>query len=237
MKFIPLFILISIYTTTFSQGFIAEIEADDIGVILKNPTTIVLQNGDTLRGELNSANLVNGYMKNVTLKMGDGSKRKLQASEMSSLWVKASELAKMSMMNEEASSVYRMTKTNFDEIVNREYIIFEQALRATKKDKPAMMQLLNPGFDHVIKVYADPNANETNGLSIEGVSLTGGKNKSYLFIKGKSKVVIVEKGSYKRNFDDLYGDCQEMMINFEGEKKKFNDMAGHVFVYDQICKK
>jgi hypothetical protein len=236
-KFIPLFIFISVYTTTFSQGFIAEIEADDIGTILNNPTTVVLQNGDTLKGELSSASLGYGYLKKVTLKLSDGKKRKLEAAEMTILWVKASDLAKMAMVNESGSSVFRLTKTSFNEIFNREYIIFEQALRANKKDKPAMMQLLNPGFDHSIKVYSDPNADETIGLSVGGIPLTGGKNKSYLFVKGKSKVVIVEKGSYKRNFDDLYGDCKEMMINFEGEKKKFNDMAGHVFVYDQICNK
>jgi small nuclear ribonucleoprotein (snRNP)-like protein len=238
MKFIsPIFLLLTVCSVALSQGFIAEIDDDDIGVILKSPTTVVLQNGDSLKGELTSASLVNGYLKNVVLKAADGSKRKLQPEEMASIWVKASSLAKMAMMNESGSSIFRLTKTNFDDIINREYIIFEQALRATKKDKPAMMQLLNPGFDHVIKVYADPNAKETSGLSIEGISITGGKDKSYLFVKGNNKVVIVKKGSYKKNFDELYGDCRDMMLTFEGEKKKFNDMAGHVFVYDQICNK
>ena len=238
MKFIiTVIILISFYSTTFSQAFIAEVGPDDIGAILRNPTIVILQSGDTLRGELVSASLPSGYLKSVTLKMKDDSKRKLQAAEMTLLLVKPSNRAKLAMMSESGSSVFNLGKTNFDEIINREYIIFEQALRATKKDKPAMMQLLNPGFDHAIKVYADPNANETDGLSIGGVALTGGKNKSYLFVKGDSKVVIVKKGSYKKNFDDLYGDCQEMIISFEGEKKKFNDMAGHVFVYDQVCNK
>lgn len=237
MKFIfTLFTIIFIYSTTLSQGFIAEIEPDDIGFILKSPTTVVLQQGDTLKGELSSASLANGYLKNVTLKMDDGSKRKLNADEMISLWVKASTPAKMVIMNESGSSITGLIKTNFNEIINREYIIFEQALRATKKDKPAMMQLLNPGFDDAIKVYADPNAKETNGLSVDDISLTGGKNKSYLFVKGDSKVVIVKKGSYKRNFDELYGDCAMMVTAFEGEKTKFNDIAGHVFVYDQLCK-
>lgn len=232
-----LFFLFFSGTIAFPQGFIAEIEADDIGVILNNPATIVLQNGDTLKGKLNSASLINSYLKNVTLKMEDGSKRKLQADEMKTLWVKASGLAKLAMLNESGSSIFRLAKTNFDEIINREYIIFEQALRATKKDKPAMMQLLNPGFDHMIKVYADPNASETGGIQVNDISVTGGKNKSYLFVKGNEKVVIVKKASYRRNFDELYADCQEMLTNFEGDKIKFNDMAGHVFVYDQLCNK
>ena len=238
MKYcIVFFILLAIYGTGNSQGFIAEIEADDMGVILNNPTTVILENGDTLKGELKSASLINGYLKNVTLKLASGDKKKLQADEMLTLKVKASTLAKMAMLNESGSSIFRLIKTNFDDIINREYIIFEQALRATKKDKPAMMQLLNPGFDHAIKVYSDPNANETGGLQVNDISITGGKNKSYLFVKGNSKVVIVKKGSYKRNFDELYGDCQDMVIAFEGDKTKFNDIAGHVFVYDQLCNK
>ena len=220
-----------------AQGLIAEIEADDIGVILNNPAIIILQTGDTLKGKLGSASLVNGYLKNVVLKFEDGSKRKLDASEMLTLKVKASKLAKMAMLNESGSSIVGLTKTNFDEIVNREYIIFEQAMRATKKDKPAMMQLLNPGFDHVIKVYADPNANETGGFQVNDVAITGGKNRSYLFVKDNSKVVIVKKGSYRRNFEELYGDCQQMLDNFKDDKIKFDDLAGHVFVYDQLCRK
>lgn len=236
MRFIVvLLMLMSIRLTSFSQGFIAEVEADDIGVILNCPASVFLQNGDTLKGKLTSASLVNSYLKNIVLKLEDGNKRKLSPEEVKVLQVKASTLAKMAMLNESGSSVFRLVKTNFDEIINREYIIFEQALRATKKDKPALMQLLNPGFDRLIKVYADPNANETGGLQINDISVTGGKNKSYLFVKSNSKVVIVKKNSYRKNFDDLYGDCEKMMINFEGDKLKFNDMAGHVFVYDQLC--
>lgn len=238
MKFIA-FILFAFIasTTSFSQGFIAAISADDIGVILHNPTVVVLQNGDTLSGKLTSASLINSYLKNVTLKSTDGSKRKLEAAEMKTLNVKVSEMARMAMMNESANSIFRTIKTDFSSIVSRDYIFFEQALRATKKDKPAMMQLLNPGFDRAIKVYADPNANETGGLQMEGITITGGADKSYLFVKNNEKVVIVKKGSYKRNFDELYANCPEMLTAFEGDKTKFKDIAGHVFVYDQLCNK
>lgn len=224
-------------TIGFSQGFIAAISADDIGVILNTPATIVLQNGDTLSGKLTSASLINNYLKNITLKSENGSKRKLEAGEMKTLKVKATALAKMAMMNESANSIFRTIKTDFNSIINREYIFFEQALRATKKDKPAMMQLLNPGFDRAIKVYADPNANETGGLQVNDVTVTGGADRSYLFVKNNEKVVIVKKGSYKRNFDELYADCPDMLTAYEGDKTKFKDLAGHVFAYDQLCNK
>lgn len=238
MKFITSFLFILVFSVAgFSQGFIAAISAEDIGVILNNPTTAVLQTGDTLSGKLTSASLINNYLKNVTLKLEDGSKRKLDAAEMKTLTVKVSALAKMAMMNESANSIFRTIKTDFNSIINREYIFFEEALRATKKDKPAMMQLLNPGFDRVIKVYADPNANETGGLQMNDVTISGGADKSYLFVKNNEKVVIVKKGSYRRNFDELYFDCADMVTAFEGDKTKFKDIASHVFVYDQLCNK
>ncbi|HMV09352.1 MAG TPA: hypothetical protein PK325_17865 [Cyclobacteriaceae bacterium] len=237
MKSVFILLLTVIAGSAFSQGFIAAIGSDDIGVILNNPATIVLESGDTLKGKLSSASLINNYLKNVTLKLADGSKRKLDAAEMKTLTVKASALAKMAMMNESANSIFRTIKTDFNSIINREYIVFEQALRATKKDKPAMMQLLNPGFDHVIKVYADPNANETMKLQSGDVAITGGADKSYLFVKSGEKAVIVKKGKYRSNFDELYADCPDMLTAFEGDKAKFKDMAGHVFAYDQLCAK
>lgn len=221
----------------FSQGFIAAISADDIGVILNNPAIVILQHGDTLSGKLSSASLMNNYLKNITLKLSDGSKRKFDAAEMKTLSVKASGLVKMAMMNESANSIVRTVKTDFNSILNREYIVFEQALRATKKDKPAMMQLLNPGFDHRIKVYADPNANETGTWQANEVTIAGGADRSYLFVKNDEQVVVVRKISYRKNFDELYGDCSEMAAAYEGDKTKFKDIAEHVFVYDQLCNK
>lgn len=237
MKATFIFLFVFITGSAFSQGFIAAISSDDIGVILNNPATVVLETGDTLKGKLTSASLINGYLKNVTLKLTDGSKRKLDAAAMKTLTVKASALAKMAMMNESANSIFRTIKTDFNSIINREYIVFEQALRATKKDKPAMMQLLNPGFDHALKVYADPNANETMKLQSGDVTITGGADKSYLFVKNGEKAVIVKKNGYRRNFDELYADCPDMLTAFEGDNARFKDLAGHVFAYDQLCAK
>ena len=220
---------------SLGQALISEIEQDDISVLLNNRTFVTMANGDTLSGKLLSATLANGYLKNVTLKFTDDSKRKFSASEISSMKVKTSRLAKLSMINEAGSSVKELAKTDFSQIINRDYIFFEQGLRATKKDKPALLQLLNPGFDQKIKVFADPNARETNGVSVEGVVLTGGFEKSYLFVKGSDKAVIVRKGSYRRNFDELYGDCVKMLQLADGQKIRFEDLPGHIHLYNTLC--
>ncbi|HEX5167909.1 MAG TPA: hypothetical protein VFW11_01960 [Cyclobacteriaceae bacterium] len=104
-----------------------------------------------------------------------------------------------------------------------------------KKDKYALLQLLNPDFDSRIKVFQDPLAVETNGLNSGTVSITGQEDKSYLFVKDNNRAFKVKKGSYKKDFDDIFGDCTKMAEAYGGEKLKFRNAAEHVWVYDRAC--
>lgn len=236
MKTLITTLLISLSGVAFAQGFIAALEADDMALIGGKECTVKLVSGEEVTGKFLAGTLVNGYLSNFNIRSENGEKVKFKPEDVARLSVKASKLAKLAMMTESASSIKEMTKTNFDEIANREYIVFETAMRHNKAGKLRLMQLLNPGFDSQIKVFADPNAKETKGVSISGIQLSGGADKSYLFVKNDEKAVLVKKGSYKKNFDELYGDCPAMLQVFAGEKVKWNDVAGHVFAYDQVCK-
>jgi hypothetical protein len=236
MKNLITAMLVCLTGLSFAQGFIAALEADDMAVISGKECTVKLVNGDEVTGKFLGGTLINGYLSNFNIRLENGEKAKFKPEEVARLSVKASKLAKLAMMMESASSVKEMTNSNFDEIVNREYIVFETAMRHNKAGKVRLMQLLNPGFDSQIKVFADPNAKETMSVGVGGVKLTGGADKSYLFVQNDEKAVLVKKGSYKKNFDELYGNCPAMLQVFAGEKVKWNDVAGHVFAYDQVCK-
>jgi hypothetical protein len=222
-------------TLAIGQGFITEIEQNDLSTLFGNPCVVALATGEQIEGKLSGASIVNGYLNNITVKLENGEKSKFKPEDVARLSVKASKLAKLAMIVESTSSIKELTSTNFDEIVNREYIIFETAMRHNKASKLRLMQLLNPGFDSQIKVFADPNAKETRGIGVQGIKLTGGVDKSYLFVQNDQKAVLVKKGSYRKNFDELYGNCPKMLQVFAGEKIKWNDVAGHVFAYDQVC--
>jgi len=73
-------------------------------------------------------------------------------------------------------------------------------------------------------------------LAIGGIQVTGGEDRAYLFVKGGEKAFKVKKGSYRENFQELYSDCPEMLAHFQGDKIRWDDLALHVFVYDQLCK-
>lgn len=220
----------------FSQGFIAAVDTDDLNLLFGRPAIVTLATGEEISGKLTGGSIINGYLSTIVFKADDGTKTKFKPEDVSKLAVKASKLAKLAMISESTSSIKEMTHKDFDEIVNREYIIFETAMRSNKAAKLRLMQLLNPGFDSHIKVFADPNAKQTGGVGLGGIKLTGGEDKSYLFVIDDAQAVLVKKGSYKKNFDDLYASCPQMEEAFAGEKLKWQDVAGHVFAYDQACK-
>lgn len=236
MKHLIILILLFSTSTAMSQGFVTAVEKENLGVLFGNECKVVLASGEEISGKLSSGSIINGYLNSVTIKSESGEKSKFKPEDVAKLSIKASKLAKLSMIAESGSSIKELTNTNFDEIVKRDYIIFETAMRSNKAGKLRLMQLLNPGFDSKIKVFADPNAKETAGIGIGGVQLTGGADKSYLFVQNDEKAVLVKKGKYKNSFDELYQDCSTMLQAFEGERVKWGDVAGHVFVYDQVCK-
>ncbi len=218
-----------------SQGFVTPLEEDDFTVLYNQPCTAMLVSGDELIGKFVGGSGSNGYLNTVTLKLESGEKRKLKPEEIKKLTIKTSGLAKLELITESTESVKAATNTNFDEIINREYFIFETALSHNKEGKIRLLQLLNPGFDSKIKVYVDPNAHETMGIGLAGVKLTGGKDKSLLFVSDGMKAIKVKKSDYKESFVELYSKCPKMLEVFAGENLKWQDVAGHVFVYDQIC--
>jgi len=221
--------------TVYSQGFVTPLEEEDYAVIFNQPCTVSLTNGKELTGKFVGGSGTNGYLNAITIKLDNGEKLKLKPGEINKFIVKTSGLAKLALITESTSSIKEVTSTDFEEIVNRDHFIFETALSHNKEGKVRLLQLLNPGFDSKIKVYANPNANETMGLGLAGVKITGGKDKSLLFVKDDSKAVIVRKGDYKDSFVELYATCPKMIEVFKGEKLKWQDVAAHVFVYDQIC--
>jgi hypothetical protein len=68
------------------------------------------------------------------------------------------------------------------------------------------------------------------------MQLTGGEDKSYLFVKGGEKAFTVKKGSYSKNFEELFSDCPKMIEAYKNNKIKWDDVALHVFYYNQFCK-
>lgn len=231
MSKLTFLLLIAAGTSANAQGFIAPVDE----VPHANECYILKTDGSRVEGKVRSYDIGEG-IKAITLTDAQGSKLKVPAEEIQEFGVKSTGLVKMELMAESTETVRKLTKADFEKIANREYIIYQQALMPGKKNKYSLLQLLNPGFDSVIKVFQDPWANETGGLTFGAASLTGEEDKSYLFVKNNERAFKVKKGTYKKEFAEIYGDCSKITAIYEGEKLKFRDAAQHVWVYDQVCR-
>jgi len=233
---ISCFVLLLLFSNKISgQGFVATVEDEGLAALYGNQCTLMLESGEEIQGKFAGGSYSSNGLSKISLKLENGEKAKFKPEQVISLIIKASSLLKLTMISESTSSVSEMANTDFNGIVKRDYLIFETALTAKKSDTYRLMQLLNPGFDSKIKVFAEPSK-KTGGLNVGGIQLTGGEAKAYLFVKGKEKAVEVNKGSYSKNFKELYSDCPKMLSTFQGEKIHWDDIALHVFAYDQACK-
>jgi hypothetical protein len=222
-------------TNAFGQGFVEAIDEQSLSTFYNNDCVLKLESGEEIQGKFVGGTFVNNGFSKISVKQENGEKAKFVPEQVTSLRVKTTGLMKLFMISEASSSIKEMVKSDFSQIVNRDYIVFETALTPKKTDTRRLLQLINPGFDSKIKVFAEPGA-KTGGLSVGGLRVTGGEDRAYLFVKNGEKAVQVKKGSYAKNFEELYSDCPKMLETFQDQKIKWDDVALHVFVYDQLCK-
>jgi hypothetical protein len=224
-----------ISVAAYGQGFVEVVEGNGLSGLFNNDCVLKLESGEMIHGKFASGTYVNNGFSKISLKLENGEKARFEPDQIISLHIKKSGLMKLFMVTDATASVKEMIHTDFNQLVNRDSVIFETAVTPKKKETRRILQLLNPGFDSKIKVYAEPNA-KTGGLNVGGLQLTGGEDKAYLFVKNGEKAFQVKKGSYARNFEELYSDCPKMLEAFKDQKIKWDDVALHVYAYDQLCK-
>lgn len=216
----------------FGQGFIAPVNQFP----MRNSCTVELMNGSTVVGKVKLASLdKKGHLIAIALKDASGITNNYEAQDIKRLYAKMDFFAKMDAFYGSSSSAAEIFGIEFHEVMEREYIIYEQALLPKKKDKYRLLQLVNPGSDKNIKVYHNPDAKETKRLKLYSVALTGGKDRSYLVVVRDQKAIKLKKKKYKKTFAQLYGTCPKMIELMGMNKIKFKDMPAHIYAFDQLC--
>lgn len=218
----------------FSQSFVETIEDAGLAALYGNECVVALQSGEEITGKFAGGVYVNNGLAKIKVKLENGENAKFVPEQVASLKVKVSGLMKLSMISDAGSSMKEFANADLNSIVEREWVLFETATTPRQKETKRILQLLNPGFDSKIKVFAEPNA-KTGGLSLGGFQVTGGEDRVYLFVKGGEKAFKVKKGSYRDNFQELYSDCPQMLEQFQGEKIRWDDVALHIYAYNELC--
>jgi hypothetical protein len=219
----------------YSQSFVETVEEGGLSAMYGNECVVTLQSGEEITGKFAGGVFMNNGLSKIRVRLENGENAKFVPEQVVALKVKVSGLMKLSMISDAGSSIKEFANTDLNSIVQREWVLFETAVTPGQKGTKRILQLLNPGFDSKIKVFAEPNA-KTGGLSIGGLQVTGGEDRVYLFVKGGEQAFKVKKGSYRDNFTELYSDCPLMLEQFRGEKVRWDDVALHIYAYDQLCR-
>lgn len=190
---------------------------------------VITLEGETLKGELRNAGFgPNGIMSfKVIEESGEG--RKFKADEVKQLKIKVDGLAKMEIIAEQSSNIEKLAHSNFEEVLDRAFIYWQRVKHPTK-DKYLLLQLLNPGFDHRLKVYDKPGS-KSGETSVGGVAVSGNQSGAYYVIKNGETLLISKKKYQKQDYQLLFGDCEKMKI----DKPNFKEFAAHVFIYESTC--
>ncbi|MFT7030608.1 MAG: hypothetical protein ACJA2C_002006 [Marinoscillum sp.] len=199
--------------------------------ILQNEKAYVVTNaGDTLTGRISNVGLANGTLSSCAIVTEEG-RRKFKLADLKSLAVVPDVMARPKDMAL-VTTLNRAENEDFLKVVETDWVIFEKIRFPGRSERYELTQLLNPGYDTKIKVFANRNAGETMSMSSGNTKLLGGDDDSYFVSVNGELPVVIRKGKYaKEGAKQMYGDCPAL----QDQEMKWEDFAKHVFIYDQEC--
>ena len=206
---------------------------------VKKTSYITLSDGTEIEGTLKRFKRKKGLIKSIKIKV-NGEAIEYLATEIKQMYLPESGVGELGRFLDAAFDATQWDNTSLNaEHLKDSYAFFEATNTQIRKKKEGvvLLQLLNPAFSSQVKVYQDPFAAETNSLSLGGIEVAGGVDKSYFVKKGDGKAERVMKKNYEDYEQMLYGDCQKMKNYLKKQKRlSWSDFPEHVFTYAQDCK-
>ncbi|MFT3739299.1 MAG: hypothetical protein QM786_11115 [Breznakibacter sp.] len=196
---------------------------------------VTLNDGTELKGTLKDIDRKKGLIKFVNLEDGTGKKHKLKPETIKYMYLPPSGVDKLSKAASFLTDMQKWNNEKMDQdLLNQGYVYFENTkVKIKKKEFTLLMQLLNPSFSRVVKVYHDPLAKSTASIGAGPVTLAGGDAKSYYIKIGEDAAFLVEKKNYKKEFVPLWKSCANVKEKYP--EVKWTQLADHIITYTE-CK-
>lgn len=191
----------------------------------------VVTNADVeIHGKLRGATDSKGFIIRLTIVDEYGVKHKFKASQVKRFAIKPDGFTKMNTLNEKTTSIRHAVKTDYNNILDREWIYYD-AERMPRSKKAGLLQLLNPGLDDYVKVYYHPNGSKSMPISIKGIPVVGGEERTFLVVKENGDTEIVRKASFERSYKKIFADEPAML---EVRNPHFRNFAEHIANYNEL---
>jgi len=227
----PLLLSLFLCSASISYGQFFVQKLSQYEITNAERTYVITNDSDTLTGRITSISYLDSAVNRLTMKI-DGEKQKLSIEQIKAIHIIPNELA-----NYEDMALIPVLKSagneDFIEVLPEDgWVIYEKMRLPGRREQYILTQLLNPGFDSKVKVYAHPDATSGGSGSMNGLTLTGQRdNMHFVSVKGGRPFPINEFNYRKRSLNEIYGGCSELSY----QKLRWKDFAKHMFTYDQKC--
>ncbi len=222
---------IALISAVFSQANAQNLLSPSYGFSHKKTSYVTLIDGKEIKGTIKDLDREKGLIEFVKIKDGNGKKHKLDAEDIKYMYLPPSGLDKLSTAMDFLTDAQKWTDEKLDQdLLNQGYAYFELSnVKVKKKEKQLLMQLLNPEFSKKVKVYHDPYAKETASAGIGGITVAGGKAKSYYIKIGDDAAYKVQKKRYDEEFTPLWNKCKALVKKYTDVK--WSELGQHVLDY------
>lgn len=202
---------------------------------LNQPCEVTALDGKIYKGKLKMAMQMNGKLKMFSISLeNDEGRKKFDADEVILVKMRPSNMQKIAEVVRSATDVNRFK--DIKSIIDCDWIYYEMVTMG-KKDKSYLMQRLNPGENNnKLKAYVDPDAKQESSFGMGGMTLSGGKDKSYYLVAdGGTRAFLAKKKGYKNQIPEIYTGCPDFMTFMHGDDD-WDNFASHVALYNYSCK-
>lgn len=194
---------------------------------------VITNDGEKITGYLGGATEWGGFVTRLRIRDEQGDLHKFKAHEVKEFAIRPGAFAKLATLAETSTSIRHAIKTDQNDILDRDWIYFDAQPMPRRKNKIALLQLLNPGFDEHIKVYHHRNGSKSAPIIVGDIPLVGGEERTFWVVKGDSKPQIVRKASFKKSFASLFADEPDIFSSVS-RRPKFKNFAKHISYYNEL---
>tara|TARA_R110001592_G_scaffold22214_5_gene88662 strand:- start:1038 stop:1733 length:696 start_codon:yes stop_codon:yes gene_type:complete len=216
-------------TQASAQFFVQKLSQNEIPKA--DEAYAVLTSGDTIRGTVGTVSLSDGIFDKINIRE-NGERFTININDLVRLAILPSDWAKFDEMA--LLPVLRNLKNKeFIEVLPKDgWIFFDKIQLPGKQERYQLAQLMNPGFDSKVKVYAHPDAESTGSTSVSSITLEGLRDNTYFISVNGERVFQFYDFQYrKRGFEKLFTSCPAL----KGKKLKWKEFPEDVFLHHQKC--
>jgi len=208
------------------------------GFSKKKTSYITLNDGTELEGKIKKLKRAKWLFEEVHLVLEDGTKKKIKADEIKSMYLPQSgfdKLGKFMEKTEDLTALEGSNDLNQDKLKDG-YAYFESTdcFYKKKKNKVLLLQLLNPVFAGKVKVFHDPGASEGGGMKIGGFKVTEDFDKSYYIKVGDETAYKLKKKNYKDQAAEIFSGCADFYNSIK-EDLNWKKIGETLYNYSQQC--